>query len=76
MGSRTVRIRDETHERLAAMAKETGESIPELLARLTEQAEDDALLTATNARFAEMRETGELADYEAEFRGLGGGHDR
>jgi predicted CopG family antitoxin len=68
MRSRTVRVREETHRKLAAMARERGESIPELLARLVDRAEDDALLAAANARFSEMRETGELEDYTAEHR--------
>jgi len=63
-----MRVRDETHRKLVAMARETGESIPELLERLVERAEDDALVVAANARFAELGETGELADYTAEFR--------
>lgn len=67
----TIRARPETRDRINALASARNLSVPDLLDELTQEADDDAMIAATNARFAQMHETGEFADYKSELDGWG-----
>jgi len=62
LGSTTVRIREDTHETLQDLKRETGESTPELLARAVDQFYRSLLIAETNCGYAAARESGEPLD--------------
>lgn len=52
----TVRARASTRDRLAAIGRRRGLSMPDLLDELADRAEADELLAAANAHFADERD--------------------
>ena len=52
----TVRIREETHETLQALRRQTGEATPDLLARAVDQFYRGLLIAETNCGYADLRE--------------------
>jgi len=61
----TLRIPDETHTTLKALADETGESMQSLVALAVEQMRRQRILDMTNSAYAEMRE--DPAEWQAEI---------
>lgn len=55
MGSTTVRIREDTHETLKDLRRETGEAMPDLLARAVDQFYRSILIAETNCGYAAAR---------------------
>ena len=53
--STTVRVSPATRERLARLSARRGLSTPDLIEELAGRAEEDALLEAMNAHYAELR---------------------
>jgi hypothetical protein len=52
----TVRIREETHEALRDLREQTGEAMPDLLARAVDQFYRSLLIAETNIGYAALRE--------------------
>lgn len=50
-----VRIREETHETLRELKQQTGEPMPDLLARAVDQFYRSILIAETNIGYAELR---------------------
>jgi hypothetical protein len=50
----TVRIREETHETLRDLKEQTGEPMPDLLARAVDQFYRSTLIAETNIGYAEL----------------------
>lgn len=69
MALSTIRARPETRDRLNQIARHRGLSMPDLLEDLVQRAEDDAMIAASNDRFAELRSSGEIEGYAAETAG-------
>ena len=55
----SVRIREETHETLQNLRRETGEPMPELVARAVDQFYRSLLIAETNCGYAALHEAGE-----------------
>ena len=62
MAGTTVRIREDTHETLLDLKRQTGESMPDLLARAVDQFYRSLLIAETNCGYAALRESGEAVD--------------
>lgn len=62
MGATTVRIREDTHETLQDLKRQTGEPMPELVARAVDQFYRSLLIAETNCGYAALRESGEAID--------------
>jgi len=62
MPGTTVRIREDTHETLQTLKQETGEAMPDLLARAVDQFYRSLLIAETNCGYAALRENGESLD--------------
>lgn len=62
MGGTTVRIREDTHETLQDLKRQTGEPMPELVARAVERFYRSLLIAETNCGYAALRESGEAID--------------
>jgi hypothetical protein len=58
----TVRIREDTHETLQDLKRQTGEPMPDLVARAVDQFYRSLLIAETNCGYAELRARGEAAD--------------
>lgn len=58
----TVRIREETHETLQDLKRQTGEPMPDLVARAVDQFYRSLLIAETNCGYAALREAGEELD--------------
>jgi hypothetical protein len=58
----TVRIRQETHETLQDLKQQTGEAMPDLVARAVDQFYRSLLIAETNRGYAALRESGDAAD--------------
>jgi hypothetical protein len=56
METTTLRVRASTRDRLVAIGRRRGLSMPDLLDDLADRAEGDALLEAANEHFAAERE--------------------
>jgi hypothetical protein len=54
----TVRIREETRERLRDLERQTGQKTPDLLARAVDQLYRSILIAETNCGYAELRDAG------------------
>jgi hypothetical protein len=55
----TVRIREDTHETLLDLKRQTGEPMPELVARAVDQFYRSLLIAETNRGYAALRAAGE-----------------
>ena len=62
MGSTTVRIREDTHATLQNLRRETGETMPDLLARAVDQFYRSILIAETNCGYAAARADRESLD--------------
>jgi hypothetical protein len=62
LGSTTVRIREDTHETLQDLKRQTGEAMPDLLARAVDQFYRSLLIAETNCGYAALRESGETIE--------------
>jgi hypothetical protein len=58
----TVRIRQETHDTLQDLREQTGEAMPDLVARAVEQFYRSLLIAETNRGYAELRASGDQLD--------------
>jgi len=58
----TVRIREDTHETLQDLKRQTGEPMPDLLARAVDQFYRSLLIAETNRGYAALRESGAAID--------------
>lgn len=67
--STTVRIREDTHETLQDLKRETGEAMPDLLARAVDQLYRSLLIAETNRGYAALREGGEAVEELDELEG-------
>ena len=56
MTGTTVRIREETHETLQALKRQTGEPMPDIVARAVDQFYRSLLIAETNCGYAALRE--------------------
>jgi hypothetical protein len=65
----TVRIREETHETLLDLRRQTGEPMPELVARAVDQFHRSLLIAETNCGYAALRESGETVEELEELEG-------
>lgn len=63
----TVRIREETHETLRDLKEQTGEAMPDLLARAVDQFYRSLLIAETNIGYAELRGTAAGDEVDAEL---------
>lgn len=59
MPGTTVRIREATHATLQDLKRQTGEPMPDLIARAVDQFYRSLLIAETNCGYAALRETGE-----------------
>jgi predicted transcriptional regulator len=55
----TIRIREETHETLKDLRRQTGEPTPDIVARAVDQFYRSLLIAETNCGYAAARESGE-----------------
>ncbi len=62
MPGTTVRIRQETHDTLQDLRRQTGEAMPDLVARAVDQFYRSLLIAETNCGYAALREQGEVAE--------------
>ncbi len=62
MTGTTVRIRAETHETLQLLKRETGEPMPDLVARAVDQFYRSLVIAETNCGYAALRDAGEELD--------------
>lgn len=53
----TVRIREDTHETLQDLKRQTGEPMPDLVARAVDQFYRSLLIAETNCGYAALRES-------------------
>jgi predicted transcriptional regulator len=58
----TVRIREDTHETLQDLRRQTGEPMPDIVARAVDQFYRRRLIAETNCGYAALRESGEAID--------------
>ena len=58
----TVRIRKDTHETLQDLKRQTGEPMPDLVARAVDQFYRSLLIAETNCGYAALREGGDAID--------------
>jgi hypothetical protein len=65
----TVRIRQETHDTLQDLKEQTGEAMPDLVARAVDQFYRSLLIAETNCGYAELRANGEVLDEIEVFDG-------
>lgn len=63
----TVRIRQDTHETLRDLKEQTGEAMPDLLARAVDQFYRSILIAETNCGYAELRGTPAGDEVQAEL---------
>ena len=63
----TVRIRKETHETLRHLREQTGEAMPDLVARAVDQFYRSLLIAETNIGYAELRGTADGDELKAEL---------
>lgn len=56
MPGTTVRIREDTHETLRALKRQTGEAMSDLVARAVDEFYRSLLIAETNCGYAELRE--------------------
>ena len=59
MPGTTVRIREDTHETLQELKRQTGEPMPDLVARAVDQFYRSLLIAETNRGYAALRESDE-----------------
>jgi hypothetical protein len=55
----TVRIRADTHETLQDLKRQTGEPMPDIVARAVDQFYRSLLIAETNCGYAALRDAGE-----------------
>jgi hypothetical protein len=55
----TVRIREDTHETLLDLKRQTGEPMPDIVARAVDQFYRSLLIAETNSGYAALRDAGE-----------------
>jgi hypothetical protein len=55
----TVRIREDTHRTLQDLKRQTGEPMPDLVARAVDQFYRSLLIAETNCGYAALRDAGE-----------------
>ena len=68
LSATTVRIRQETHETLQDLKRQTGEAMPDLVARAVDQFYRSRLIAETNCGYADLREDAdELRDTHDEL---------
>jgi predicted transcriptional regulator len=73
MTTTTIRVASETRDRLNVLARKWGAPAGEVVARLVEEADDDALLAEAEASWAGLAvDRGRLAAYHAETLDLDG----
>ena len=58
MAGTTVRIREDTHETLQELKRQTGEPMPDLVARAVDQFYRSLLIAETNCGYAALRGAG------------------
>jgi len=58
----TVRIREDTHETLLDLKRQTGEPMPDLVARAVDQLYRSMLIAETNCGYAALRDEGDPLD--------------
>ena len=58
----TVRIREDTHETLQDLKRQTGESTPDIVGRAVDQFYRSLIIAETNCGYAALREAGENLD--------------
>ncbi|MDQ3814515.1 MAG: toxin-antitoxin system protein [Armatimonadota bacterium] len=68
--SRTVRIKPETHRKLQKLARETGQSLPDVLDKAISEYERQRFLAECNASYTRLREDPEAWREELEERAL------
>jgi hypothetical protein len=69
----TVRIREDTHETLQDLKRQTGEPMPDLVARAVDQFYRSLLIAETNCGYAELQQDADAwADEQAELAVLEG----
>ena len=73
MPGTTVRIREDTHETLKDLKRETGEPMPDILARAVDQFYRSLLISETNCGYAALQEDADAwAEEQAELAVLDG----
>lgn len=72
MAGTTVRIREETHETLQELKQQTGEPMPDLVARAVDQFFRSLLIAETNCGYAALREADEQLEELDELEGTAG----
>lgn len=65
----TVRIREETHETLQDLRQQTGEPMPDLLARAVDQFYRSLIIAEANCGYAALRNERETLDELDVFEG-------
>ena len=69
MSGTTVRIREDTHETLRDLKRQTGEPMPDLVARAVDQFYRSILIAETNCGYAALRSSGETIEELDELEG-------
>ena len=73
MPGTTVRIREDTHETLRDLRRQTGQPMPDLVARAVDQFYRSLLIAETNCGYAQLREDADAwAGEQAELAVLEG----